>query len=77
MAHTSPFTDRTSEVASIVEDVETCAWLSWARVESSVSIYRYPETCGLWGAQLLQEGYTSLTLTLKMVKQNPKPLRGQ
>lgn len=60
--------DGMAEDASLAEDTETCAWLSWAEgkcYESPVCIYRCPETCGLWSAQLLQERYTSLKLTLK------------
>lgn len=60
--------DRMTENASLTEDAETCAWLSRAGgkcYKSPVCIYRCPETCRLQSAQLLQERYTSLKLTLR------------
>lgn len=57
---------RMADDASLAEDAETCAWLSWDGGEcheSALCIYRCPETCGLCSAQHLQERYASLRLT--------------
>lgn len=63
LAHHWAPKDGIAEDASLGGEAETCAWLSQAGgtcCGSPICIYRCPETCRLWSAELLQERDTSL-----------------